>query len=65
MKAIATALALMLSVSAHAFECQPDDVLPDNPFPVVVFETSMGNIEVELNRMRAPATVNNFDGVQR
>jgi peptidyl-prolyl cis-trans isomerase A (cyclophilin A) len=42
------------------FQCQPDDVLPDNAFPTVRFETSMGVVEVELNRMRAPATVNNF-----
>jgi len=34
--------------------------LPENAFPIVVLETSMGNIEVELDRMRAPATVNNF-----
>lgn len=42
------------------FQCAPDDVLPDNAFPVARFETSMGVVEVELNRMRAPATVNNF-----
>ena len=41
-------------------DCFPEDVLPDNSFPVVVFTTSMGSIEVELNRNRAPATVNNF-----
>jgi peptidyl-prolyl cis-trans isomerase A (cyclophilin A) len=29
-------------------------------FPSIRFETSMGNIVVELNRMRAPATSNNF-----
>ena len=42
------------------FQCTPETVLPDNAFPVVRFETSMGVVEVELNRMRAPATVNNF-----
>ncbi|MFH1200129.1 MAG: peptidylprolyl isomerase [Candidatus Micrarchaeota archaeon] len=32
---------------------------------VVVFETSMGNIHVELRRKRAPLTVENFlDGAQ-
>ena len=41
-------------------DCFPEDVLPDNMFPIILFETSMGNIEVELNRMRAPATSNNF-----
>ena len=30
------------------------------PSPWLRFETSMGVVEVELNRMRAPATVNNF-----
>jgi peptidyl-prolyl cis-trans isomerase A (cyclophilin A) len=41
-------------------DCFPPDVLPDNRFPVVRLETSMGEIQVELNRRRAPATVNNF-----
>ena len=62
MKIILT-LMLMFGLSTVAsaqFQCAPDDVLPDNAFPVIVFETSMGNVEVELNRMRAPATVNNF-----
>ena len=41
-------------------ECFPEDVLPDNFFPSVRLETSMGDIVVELNRLRAPATSNNF-----
>jgi len=45
---------------AADFQCAPEPVLPDNAFPVVRFETSLGVVEVELNRMRAPATVNNF-----
>jgi len=51
----------ILARPAHA-ECpgQPPDVLPDKLYPVVKFETSMGAIEVELNRQRAPMTVNNF-----
>jgi peptidyl-prolyl cis-trans isomerase A (cyclophilin A) len=40
--------------------CFPAEVLPDKPFPLVEFTTSMGTIVVELNRNRAPATVNNF-----
>lgn len=60
MKRMLACIALLLCVPSWAFECQPDDVLPDNAFPVVRLETSMGDIEVELNRMRAPATVNNF-----
>jgi len=41
-------------------ECFPPDVMPENAFPVVRLETSMGDIVVELDRRRAPATVNNF-----
>ena len=41
-------------------ECFPEDVIPDNMFPSVRIETSMGDIVVELNRLRAPATSNNF-----
>ncbi len=41
-------------------ECFPEDILPDNMFPSVRIETSMGDIVVELNRLRAPATSNNF-----
>jgi peptidyl-prolyl cis-trans isomerase A (cyclophilin A) len=45
---------------AAEFQSNPPAVLPDNAFPVVVFETSLGMVEVELDRRRAPATVNNF-----
>lgn len=41
-------------------DCFPPEMIPDNYFPTVKLETSMGDIEVELNRMRAPITVNNF-----
>lgn len=41
-------------------DCFPPEMIPDNLFPVVRLETSMGVVEVELNRMRAPATSNNF-----
>jgi peptidyl-prolyl cis-trans isomerase A (cyclophilin A) len=41
-------------------ECFPAEVLPDNAFPTVLLETSMGDIVIELNRMRAPVTSNNF-----
>ncbi|NNE05376.1 MAG: peptidyl-prolyl cis-trans isomerase [Xanthomonadales bacterium] len=55
-------LALLSLSSATRADCDlvPDEVLSDNMFPTIRFETSMGNIVVELNRMRAPATVNNF-----
>jgi peptidyl-prolyl cis-trans isomerase A (cyclophilin A) len=35
-------------------------MIPDNLFPIVKLETNMGDIEVELNRLRAPSSVNNF-----
>ena len=41
-------------------DCFPPEMIPDNLFPVVELTTSMGVIEVELNRMRAPMTSNNF-----
>ena len=41
-------------------DCFPPEMIPDNLFPIVALETSMGVIEVELNRMRAPITSNNF-----
>ena len=41
-------------------DCFPEDVLPDNMFPSVLLKTSMGDIVVELNRMRAPVSTNNF-----
>jgi len=51
---------LPLAAPAAGPECFPPEVLPDNLFPAVRLETSMGEIQVELNRRRAPATVNNF-----
>ncbi|MBT8047044.1 MAG: peptidyl-prolyl cis-trans isomerase [Xanthomonadales bacterium] len=40
--------------------CFPEEVLPENTFPTVRLETSIGDIVVELDRMRAPVTSNNF-----
>ena len=54
------ALLLWPALTWSDCDCFPEDVLPDNMFPSVRFETSMGDIVVELNRMRAPATSNNF-----
>lgn len=45
---------------AAAPECFPEDVMPENLFPSVRLETSMGDIVIELNRLRAPVTTNNF-----
>lgn len=38
----------------------PASIAPDNLFPKVVLETSAGDIELSLDRYRAPITVNNF-----
>jgi peptidyl-prolyl cis-trans isomerase A (cyclophilin A) len=35
-------------------------IQPDNYYPQVLLETSMGDIVIELNRNKAPLTVNNF-----
>lgn len=40
--------------------CMGEAVMPDNLFPTVRLETSMGDVVVELDRRRAPITVNNF-----
>jgi peptidyl-prolyl cis-trans isomerase A (cyclophilin A) len=48
-----------LGVAAEP-NCFPEEILPDNLFPSIRLETSMGDFVVELNRLRAPATSNNF-----
>ena len=57
---LAGLLGLALTATAAEPECFPEEVLPDNPFPTVLLKTSMGDVVVELNRRRAPVTVNNF-----
>ncbi len=58
------ALCLLACAPALAFAqeapCFPEEVLPDNGFPSVRLETTMGDIVVELDRGRAPVTANNF-----
>ena len=52
-----------LLVSSFAFAAKKDDgshIQPDNYYPRVKIETTMGDIVVELDRRRAPITVNNF-----
>ncbi len=55
-------LLLLLPVTSWSADpdCFPQEMIPDNLFPSVKLETSMGAVVVELNRMRAPASVNNF-----
>ena len=54
------ALLLIPAFSQADCDCVPKELIAENMFPSILFETSLGNIVVELNRMRAPATSNNF-----
>jgi peptidyl-prolyl cis-trans isomerase A (cyclophilin A) len=63
-KFILSTLMILISVPVTSWsadkDCFPPEMIPDNMFPIVKLETSMGDVEVELNRMRAPITSNNF-----
>lgn len=63
-KYVLPAMMLLISVPLTAWsvnkDCFGPEMIPDNLFPMVKLETSMGEIVVELNRMRAPVSVNNF-----
>lgn len=63
-KFIFSTMLLLISIPLTSWsagkDCFPPEMIPDNLFPTVKLETSMGDIEVELNRMRAPISVNNF-----
>ncbi len=48
------------NVYAAGPDCLPVEVMPENLFPVVRLQTTMGEIVVELDRKRAPLTANNF-----
>ena len=55
--------AIMLIGSSSPVMAKKDDgsqIQPDNYYPRVKIETTMGDIVVELDRRRAPITVNNF-----
>jgi len=61
MPVVTLLLALSINHSAVAdCACEVEEVLPDNMFPSVLIETSKGDFVIELNRMRAPITSNNF-----
>lgn len=57
-------LALTLTLTTALFSqlaiAKKVDIDPDNLYPTVVFETNMGKIVMELDRTRAPITVDNF-----
>ena len=57
MKVFTTIILLFISLASSA---KDNTIDPDNLFPQVKLETSMGTIIVELDRIRAPITVNNF-----
>ena len=63
-KFIASVILLLVLVPVTSWavdkDCFPPEMIPDNMFPTIKLETSMGVVEVELNRMRAPITANNF-----
>ncbi len=47
--------------SADSFTCLVNDpVYPDETYPTVILSTSAGDITLELDRRKAPVTVNNF-----
>lgn len=55
-----TTLLHLMFLSVSVFAKDGSEVQADNLFPRVKIETSVGNIVVELDRNRAPITVNNF-----
>lgn len=52
-------LVLITSTSSQS-NCEESKPYPDKMFPEVLISTTMGDILVELDRNRAPITVNNF-----
>ncbi|MBT8071017.1 MAG: peptidylprolyl isomerase [Gammaproteobacteria bacterium] len=63
-KYVLSIMILLVSIPINSWsmdkDCFPPEMIPENMFPIVKLETSMGDIEIELNRMRAPITSNNF-----
>jgi len=54
-------LILMQSLFAQTlYACEAKTYYPDTSFPEILIKTSLGEIVVELDRNRAPITVNNF-----
>lgn len=53
-------LILFVCLSFSSLAAKNIAIDPNNLYPKVKFETSMGNIIVELDRVRAPITVDNF-----
>lgn len=51
---------LLLVLAWQTSFAQQEPIDPDNLYPQVKFETSMGDMIIELDRVRAPLTVDNF-----
>jgi len=52
--------AISFSLGANPQKQPGENIQKDNYYPMVKFETSLGDLVIELNRKRAPVTVNNF-----
>ena len=51
---------ILLITFNNTYGCDSQTVYPDKTFPEIEITTSMGVIVIELDRNRAPITVNNF-----
>lgn len=51
---------LIIVLSNNSMACDGSKIQPSNTFPEILIQTSMGDILLELDRNRAPITVNNF-----
>lgn len=52
--------AISFSLAANTQKQPGENIQKDNYYPMVKFKTSLGDFVIELNRKRAPVTVNNF-----
>jgi len=61
-KAFQTLAIVLLLLTSQILFAKPmgEYIQPDNLFPKVKMTTSLGDLVIELDRMRAPITVNNF-----
>jgi len=51
---------ILLCAITSVNSCEDKEVYPDKMYPKVLMTTTMGDILIELDRNRAPITVNNF-----
>jgi len=60
MKQILLSAFLILLINNTTHSCEDSEVYPNKMFPEVLIKTTQGDVLIELNRTRAPMTVNNF-----